>query len=109
VLGAVRARHNELQRIEHTLAELGQLFNDMAQVVEVQEPVVQRTEENAIQAVEDIDNANTQLDKGKKSAKNRRKLKWWCFLVVVLIIIAAALGIGLGIGLTRQAAKPVTG
>lgn len=102
VLGAVRARHNELQRIESTLNDLAALFADMAQIVEAQDPVVERTEQNAMQAVDDIDNANTQLDKSNEHARRRRRNKWYCFLVVVLIILAIALGVGLGIGLTKR-------
>jgi len=39
VLGQVRARHNELQRIEATLTDLAAMFNDMAQIVDAQEYV----------------------------------------------------------------------
>lgn len=53
VLGAVRARHNELQRIEATLTELAAMFADMAQIVEAQDPVIEHTEQNAIQTAED--------------------------------------------------------
>lgn len=105
VLGAVRARHNELQRIESTLTDLAALFADMAQIVEAQDPVVERTEQNAMQTVDDIDNANTQLDKSNEHARRRRRNKWYCFLVVVLIILAIALGVGLGIGLPKAAAN----
>lgn len=45
VLGAVRARHNELQRIEATLTDLAALFADMAQIVEAQDPVIENTEQ----------------------------------------------------------------
>jgi len=102
VLGAVRARHNELQRIEATLTELSAMFADMAQIVEAQEPVIEHTEQNAIRTAEDVDNANTQIDKANEHARRRNRLKWWCLLIVVLIVLAIALGIGLGIGLTKK-------
>lgn len=109
VLGAVRARHNELQRIEATLTDLAALFADMAQIVEYQDPLTERIDENAQKTVDDVNRANTELDKSNEHARRRRKLKWYCFLVVVLIILAIALGVGLGIGLTRSAAKTATG
>lgn len=99
VLGAVRARHNELQRIEQTLTELAAMFADMAQIVEAQEPIVQRTEENAIKTADDIDRGNTEISKANEHARRRNRLKWWCCLVVILIILAVALGVGLGVGL----------
>ena len=105
VLGAVRARHNELQRIEATLTELAAMFADMAQIVEAQDPVVEHTEQNAITTAEDVDKGNTEIDKANEHARRRNRLKWWCLLIVVLIILAIALGVGLGIGLTRSATK----
>lgn len=108
VLGAVRARHNELQRIEATLTDLADMFAEMAQVVEAQEPVIEQTEQNAIKTTEHIDKANVQIDEAKKSAARARKLKWYCLLVTVLIIIAIALGVGLGIGLNRASLKSAT-
>jgi len=102
VLGAVRARHNELQRIEATLTELAAMFADMAQIVEAQDPVVEHTEQNAIKTAEDVDKGNTEIDKANEHARRRNRLKWWCLLVVVLIVMAIALGIGLGIGLTKK-------
>lgn len=102
VLGAVRARHNELQRIEATLTELAAMFADMAQIVEAQDPVVEHTEQNAIKTAEDVDKGNTEIDKANEHARRRNRLKWWCLLVVVLIILAIALGVGLGVGLAAK-------
>lgn len=102
VLGAVRARHNELQRIEATLTELAAMFADMAQIVEAQDPVVEHTEQNAIQTAEDVDKGNAEIDKANKHARRRNKLKWYCLIIVILIILAIALGIGLGVGLQHS-------
>jgi syntaxin 1B/2/3 len=75
------------------------MFADMAQIVEAQDPVVEHTEQNAIQTAEDVDKATTQIDKANKSARRRRRLKWYCLILVIIIILALALGIGLGVGL----------
>jgi syntaxin 1B/2/3 len=101
ILGAVRARHNELQRIEVTLTELAAMFADLAQIVEAQDPVVEHTEQNAIKTAEDVNKANTEIDKANEHIRRRNRLKWWCLLIVVLIILAIALGVGLGVGLTK--------
>ncbi|CAL3972514.1 hypothetical protein PZA11_004382 [Diplocarpon coronariae] len=102
VLGAVRARHNELQRIEATLTDLAAMFADMAQIVEAQDPVIEHTEQNAIKTAEDVDKGNTEIDKANEHARRRNRLKWWCLLIVVLIILAIALGVGLGVGLANS-------
>jgi syntaxin 1B/2/3 len=102
ILGNVRARHNELQRIERTLGELASLYQDLATVVEQQEPVIQAAENNALNTVENIEKGNEQVQQATKHARNRRKLKWWCALIVFLIVLAIALGVGLGVALTKK-------
>ncbi|KAI9742179.1 MAG: hypothetical protein M1818_004079 [Claussenomyces sp. TS43310] len=102
VLGAVRARHNELQRIETTLMELAAMFADMAQLVEVQDASVERTEDNAIKTQEDVERGNKEISKANEHARRRNRLKWYCALIVFLIILAIALGIGLGVGLSKS-------
>lgn len=109
VLGNVRARHNELQRIEQTLTELAILYQELATIVEQQEPVIDAAEQNAEQTVDNLKSGTEHVDKGIKSARNRRKLKWWCALIVALIIIAIVLGVALGITLTKNAAETATG
>ncbi|KAG5928692.1 hypothetical protein E4U42_000121 [Claviceps africana] len=100
LLGNVRARHNELQRIEQTLSELALLYQELATVVEQQEPVIQAAEENAQQTTDHLAQGNEQVKQATVSARRARKLKWWCLLIVVIIIIAVALGVGLGVCLT---------
>lgn len=102
VLGAVRARHNELQGIESSIIELNGMFNDLDNLVVQQDPVFARTEEQTQGAVQNLDNANKQVKQATDHARRRRKLKWWCFLVVVLIIIAVALGVGLGLTVAKS-------
>ncbi|KAI0601267.1 t-SNARE [Biscogniauxia sp. FL1348] len=109
VLGAVRARHNELQRIEQTLMELASLFQDLAVLVEQQEVHVQQAEQNAENTTKYIDDGNVQVKKGIISARNARKWKWWCLLVTILIILIA---VGIGVGVTeaqKAAARTASG
>jgi syntaxin 1B/2/3 len=98
----VRARHGELRRIEQTLVELARLYDELATVVEQQDPVIQAAETNAENTVENIGKGNEQVAIANKHARNRRKLKWWCALIVFLIVLAIALGVGLGVALTRR-------
>lgn len=97
----MRARHNELQRIEQTLLELASMFQDLAVLVEQQEVAVQAAEVNADNATKWTEQGNQHVGKGIKSARNRRKLKWWCLLITILIIIIAV-GVGAGMYLRPQ-------
>lgn len=98
VLGNVRARHSELQRIEQTISELALLYEELATIVEQQEPVIAAAETNAINTVENIEKGNEQVKVANEHARRRRKLKWWCLLIVVIIILAIALGVGIAVG-----------
>ncbi|KAK5987556.1 Syntaxin-like protein psy1 [Cladobotryum mycophilum] len=102
LLGNVRARHNELQRIEQTLVELSILYQELAALVEQQDPVIIAAEENAQQTVDNIEKGNEQVLQATDHARRARKLKWWLLLVVVIIIIAIALGVGLGVSLASK-------
>jgi len=101
VLGAVRARHHDIQNIERTLIELNQLFQDLAEAVIIQEPAVQQVEEQTENVVKDSEAANVHLGKGVESARRARKLKWWCAGIVLLIVLILALVLGLGFGVAK--------
>ncbi|KKP00819.1 hypothetical protein THAR02_07074 [Trichoderma harzianum] len=102
LLGNVRARHNELQRIEQTLSELALLFQELAAMVEQQENVVVAAEVNAENTVQNIEKGNEQVSQGIEHARRTRRLKWWCAFIVFLIVLAIALGVGLGVALTNK-------
>jgi syntaxin 1B/2/3 len=105
VLGAVRARHNDIQRIEKTMGELALLFTQLNEQVVFQEQQVNRVEEQTVQVVDDAKHANTQLTQGIKSARNARKLKWWTLIVVLLIVVILALALGLYFGIGNGSKK----
>ncbi|CAD0109234.1 unnamed protein product [Aureobasidium uvarum] len=102
VLGAVRARHNDIQQIERTLIELNKLFEDLAEAVVIQEPMIQQAEQHTENVKKDTEAGNVQLDKGISHARRARRLKWWCLLIVVIICIIVALAVGLTVGLNQK-------
>ncbi|KAM7184288.1 syntaxin-like protein psy1 [Naviculisporaceae sp. PSN 640] len=101
VLGNVRARHNELQKIEQSIIELAGLFQDLEALVIQQGAIIQRAEEQTEQTNTNLDKGNQEVTKGIEHARRRRRLKWWCTLVVFLILLVVGLGVGLGIYFNR--------
>lgn len=71
-------------------------------MVEQQETVIADAEQKGAEVVDNLQSGNEQVAQANKSARNRRKLKWWCLLIVVLIIIAIVLGVALGIILNKK-------
>lgn len=94
MLGSVRARHNDIQKIEKTMIELNQIMQDLATTIVLQDVAVQNIEGHTQQVAQYTENANTQLTKGIASARRARRAKWICFwiVVVIIIILAAVLG-----------------
>ncbi|KAM0719564.1 hypothetical protein Q7P37_003694 [Cladosporium fusiforme] len=99
VLGNVRARHNDIQKIERTMLQLQQLMEDLATTVMLQDAPIQETEQHTENVKHDTEAGNVQLDKGIEHARRARKLKWWCFWIVVAILCILALILGLVFGL----------
>ena len=86
VLGAVRARHNDIQQIEKTLIELDQLFQDLSQTVLVHEAAVTSVEQRTDNIVKETTSANAELTKGVSNARRARKLRWCCLILLLLIL-----------------------
>jgi syntaxin 1B/2/3 len=86
------------------MGELALLFTQLNEQVVYQEAQVTQVEQQTVQVNEDTKHANVALDKGIKSARNRRKLKWWTLLVFVIIlaIIGAVLGWWFGTGQNKK-------
>lgn len=81
-LSAVQARHKEIQRIEQTIMELAELFQNMEELVVQQEPMVEQIDNRGVQIQEDVTKAHNELEIAVDSARSRRRKKWWCLLIV---------------------------
>lgn len=77
-------------------------MEELATTVVVQEEAVQLNEQRAGNVREDMEQGNTQLNQGIKSARRARKMKWWCFFICVAIVIILALVLGLYFGLQNN-------
>jgi len=91
----VQERHEDIKRIERTLTELAQLFNDMSILVEQQDEQINAVEATAGGVEKDVEQGLGHADKAVISARAARKKRWICFaiLVVILAIIAIVLAV----------------
>lgn len=96
-LREVQERHQDIKKIEKTIAELAELFAEMNVMMQEQAPMVEQIERQAEATQADMQQGNKHVDNAIKSARSARKKKWICFWIAVIIVIALALGIGLGI------------
>jgi len=90
----VQERHKDIQKIERTLSELAQLFNDMSILVEQQDETLDVIEETAAHVEKDTEAGLGHTMKAVDSARAARKKRWICFglfgllLIIIAIVIA---------------------
>ena len=97
----MRARHNDIQKIERTMVELGQLMDELATAIVLQDEAIQTTERHTSNVKTDMEAGNTKLDAGITSARRARKMKWICLIICILIVLILALVLGLYFGLNK--------
>ena len=69
------------------MVELAQLFQDLDQIVQQQEPLVTNIEQKGEEIHDNVVQANTEISGAIEKARSRNRKKWWCLLIVLLIII----------------------
>ncbi|TFK29835.1 syntaxin [Coprinopsis marcescibilis] len=84
----VQERHEDIKRIEKTLSELAQLFNDMSILVEQQDEVINTIETQAHNVQMDTEAGLKHTEDAVKSAAAARKKRWICFFIILLVILA---------------------
>jgi syntaxin 1B/2/3 len=108
-LNAVRQRHAAIQNIEQTMIELGQLFQDLDNLVLQQDVQVKQIEEKGEDVQENLIKGNEELDTGIKYARAARKKKWICLGIAVLIVLIIIIIVVVYLLVIRQQTKTVTG
>jgi len=83
----VQARHEDIKRIEQTIAELAQLFNDMSIMVEQQDEVINTIEATTEVVEKDVEQGLQYTETAVKSAAGARKKRWICFCLFIILLI----------------------
>ncbi|KAI0797718.1 t-SNARE [Abortiporus biennis] len=87
----VQERHEDIKRIEKTLTELAQLFNDMSVLVEQQDEQINTIEQTAADVEKDMEVGLGYTEKAVVSARAARKKRWICFILILIILIIIAI------------------
>ncbi|KAG9226384.1 hypothetical protein CCMSSC00406_0003263 [Pleurotus cornucopiae] len=97
----VQERHQEILHMEQTLAELAQLFNDMAVLVEQQDATIVDIETTAGKVEADAKAGDDQVAIAVKHARSARRKRWICFFIFLFVIVVLGLALGLKFGLKQ--------
>ncbi|SCW00411.1 LAFE_0C03598g1_1 [Lachancea fermentati] len=84
-LAEVQARHQELLKLEKTMAELTQLFNDMEQLVIEQQENIEVIDKNVEDAQQDVEQGVGHTNKAVKSARRARRNKIRCIIILAIV------------------------
>lgn len=58
------------------------MFTDLNTMIVQQEPAVEQIDEQGQTVVQNVGEANVQIDEAITKAKARNRKKWWCVLIV---------------------------
>jgi len=95
----VQERHDEIRRIEQTLEELAQMFNDISVLIEQQDEAINAIETTAGRVEADTTAGLQQTEKAVEHARSARRKRWICFwlsVLIVLIIVGIVVGVVVG-------------
>ena len=73
------------------MVELAQLFQDLDQIVQEQEPMVANIETKGEEIHENVVQANNEIGGAIEKARSRNRKKWWCLLLCIIIILIIAI------------------
>ncbi|ORE04200.1 t-SNARE, partial [Rhizopus microsporus var. microsporus] len=91
VLSEVQTRHDDIKRIQKTIIELAQLFEDMQMMVEDQGKVLDQIETHAENTNADIEQGVTHINKAIVLARSTRAKKWCCFFITIILAVVIAI------------------
>ncbi|EKM55383.1 uncharacterized protein PHACADRAFT_255972 [Phanerochaete carnosa HHB-10118-sp] len=94
----VQDRQADIQRIEHTLEELAQLFNDMSVLITQQDETINAIETQAARVEEDTRGGLQQTEKAVDHARSARRKRWFCFFLIVIILAIIGIAVGVTVG-----------
>lgn len=87
VLSEVQTRHDDIKRIQKTIMELAQLFEDMQMMVEDQGKVMDQIEQHAETTHADIEQGVTHISKAIVLARSTRAVSVYFFFFFFLLSI----------------------
>ncbi|KAI8854026.1 t-SNARE, partial [Chytridium lagenaria] len=87
LLNDVQNRHNEMQKIEQSLEELLNLFQEMEALIDSQQDMINNIEVHAETAVINLEEGSKEMSKAITYRKSTRKKMWW-IIVIVLVLLA---------------------
>ncbi|KAK1826231.1 snare protein nsyn1 [Podospora conica] len=105
-LNAVRARQQDMQKIEQTLGELVQLFTDLSVLIEQQETQFVDISQKTEAVEEDTRQANVEIGTAVHTAVKTRKKKWICLCIGVTILVIIVVAVVAYIMVNRAANAP---
>ncbi|TFY81769.1 hypothetical protein EWM64_g2243 [Hericium alpestre] len=87
----VQDRHQDIRKIENTLAELAQIFNDANDTINA-------IQTSAANVEHDTEAGLGHTERAVKSARAARRKRWYCFFLVLIILAIVGIVVGVTVG-----------
>ncbi|KAI0928582.1 hypothetical protein AcW1_005786 [Taiwanofungus camphoratus] len=96
----VQDRHEDIKRIERTLEELAQMFNDMSVLVNQQDESIDVIEHTAATVQGHTEAGLAATEKAVVHARAARRKRWICFFLFLIILAIIGIVVGVSVGVT---------
>lgn len=94
-LREIQERNQDIKKIERTLTELAQMFNEMSMLVEQQDETIATVETQALGVHTDMEQGLKHTEQAVIKARKARRKKIWCFwLSIIILLVIAAIVVG---------------
>ncbi|KAK7034637.1 hypothetical protein VNI00_012279 [Paramarasmius palmivorus] len=98
----VQSRHEEIKKLEKSMAEVAVLMNDMATLTQQQDYTFTAVENKALDIEADTRKGVEHTEKAVDIARAIRKKKWICFGIFMFIIAVIAIVLGVYFGAVKN-------
>ena len=92
---AVAGKYQDILALEASVAELHQMFLDMALLTEQQGELLDQIEYQVRSAADYVEDANVDVHEAKEHQKKIRKRQCWIMLIVVVLVIVLLFSLGI--------------
>ncbi|KZT11242.1 t-SNARE [Laetiporus sulphureus 93-53] len=90
----VQDRHQDILKIERTLEELAQMFNDMSVLVQQQDESINAIDTTAAEVEENTKKGLEQTEKAVVHARRARRMRWICAIIVFICLAVVGIVVG---------------
>jgi len=107
-LAQILETRKDFLRIEQSVRELGDMFNDLATLLNEQGELMDQIGANVLKSIDYVEKGREELNKAKKyQKKSRKKMVWMIVLIAIIFLFVLASVLGATVPIPGRGPSPV--